>query len=155
MSLAEAVTEIAEMMEKQAEELGCSAAYPPAKSVLEGYAKTLRLALKAASGATDQLLDTPARRHALSPEATARRQQNRADVEQARRHVEKKLAGEDAVGVRMVPCVGGAADGTFYSVAGPMPDGGRTAVAGQVYRVVGGKLHYDAEETKRLAGNLG
>lgn len=136
MSLAEAVSMVAESMDLEAQ--GTPA--PEVAAALRRHVLNLRIAVKASAGAPSLAPDP---NPIAAMQAAARREfSGRARQEEA--------AGEQTVGLVGGP-VGSEDVPTFVQVAAAMPVGAKTVVAGSVY-VLGEdrQLHYSEDETKRL-----
>lgn len=141
MSLVAAVEEIAETLEKDAEGEQLTL---EVRSLLRGHARSLRLALKAVAGEPQSPAADP---FLAGVDASTRRL-----AEMAATRLERGLKREDAADLgRWVPCVGGRADGTHFTLVGVVPEGAWVPVCGQAYQFRGGQLHYDETETRRLA----
>lgn len=151
MSLAEGVLLIAQEMDDYANDI-------PGKGEtvvsIKHWVSQLRLIVKVAG-------DKPQNGWAVPMEEFAARQnqfnspeaQHRHYIEQAKAEFRQKKAVEESL-PRQVNCVGGEADGCYAPVAGDMPYGAFSPVAGQAYKLerVGGveQLTFDHEETARM-----
>lgn len=153
MSLKEAIIDIVEEMEKEAEDFKQDNRY--LHDTLKGYARSLKAACKSAgdsptspSNGFSNLLVPPAVQHAM-------------EVERAKAEFRKSKQGvnaEERYDGDMVEVVGGPAcpDGqaTFQSVDPQMPLGAFTTLAGGVYQLKQAdnkrQLVFDEYQTKRI-----
>lgn len=158
MSLRDAVSEIAEDMEREVE--------PCTTVTLHSYAKQLRRALKASEGEQPAVIRptppvTPEMQHFLAIEA------ERAKIRSARGESVlgghpprddnwKATAEEKADGVH-VEIAGGQLDGSFVAVPPEMPPGAKMPLFGEIYVLSPSpdgppKLIYSDDETRKYKG---
>ena len=129
MSLAEAITEIADQIDEDAE----SWTEVSFRRILYGYSRQLRSAVKA-SGGNQPTLNQAA---IIAPEA-----QHFVEIQKARAEFRKS---RDVVqeGERMTECRGGPMAGDHVTVPGEMPTGAKTAFGEWIYQLgEDGYLHY-------------
>jgi len=148
MSLKDAVTEIADQMEK---DLTVEASLDPtAKAIIRGYARQLRVACKAS--------DSPVHAAPVFNPATGGHELGieRAREEFRRRNAERGYDPSDIedrhMGGDYVVLEGGDSDNVTVPYDPTMPDGAKMVVGGQVYFKVKGQkvLRFSREETDKL-----
>ena len=147
MSLAEAVLDVADEMEKT--EWDAHEVAP----VVRGWAKQLRTAVKSAGGA--QAEAPPPGSFLIGTDRTSAAAQHATMIERARQEARlSKQKGEvkELLEPRMVLIAGGSLDGDHLLVPQDMPVGAKTEVPGGEVCVLGadGCLHYSEMDTREV-----
>lgn len=148
MSLSEVILEIAEEMIREADDMKSTNGF--AWMALRGYAKQLKVAVKAAEGSKEITYPTDSIQGGgqlfLHPEAQHFQmiEQARKELREQKRKTDLQEGGEP----RFVVCQGGPADGDTVSVAPDMPTGARTMIDGGVYSLQGKGLEFDEVATR-------
>ena len=164
MAWTDAILEVAEQMDAEAKDLEGTSDANIAQSMylrttLRGYAKQLRLVVKACEG--EQVI-TSAPQPATVAQFMDPGYQNFLGVEEAKKQLraeKERIQKEEHLGVTadgrplagmVAECVGGPEDGTYTPITPDMPVGAMTLLQNQVYEFRSdGKFYYDAEITKR------
>lgn len=159
MPLPDAILEIADDMDAEAEEILEEEGQSVERvRILRRYARSLRTAVKAAEGSEPPKSASPVLFPGmLGALATG---QDIAEIAKAREAERRRRAEERAAGAGLGPdgqstalCEGGPADGSSVMCPANVPKGSKTVVAGAVY-VMGsdGVARFSKEETEKLAG---
>ncbi len=143
MSLAEAVAEIADQLEKDAAEI--KSEMPTIAVALRAYAQQLRIAIKASQGETQRVTRRDVGE--LPPEILLPLQQQAA---RGKREADMLTNVQS----RMVMCVGGCSDGIVAPISSEAPIGCFAEVGGEAYQLVQEnnslRLRFSAKETQKM-----
>ena len=153
MSLAEAVLDMADEMEKIDWDRHMSCPTEGVTYVVNGWAKQLRTAVKAAGGV--QAEAPPPGSFLIGTDRTSAAAQHATMIERARQEARlgrQKAGVEELLEPRMVVIVGGNSDGDCLLVPHDMPVGAKTQVPGGEICVLkaNGQLHYSEEDTREM-----
>lgn len=154
MSLRDAITEIADQMEKELSDLmkhpSIGDEYP-IRTFIGSFIRQLRTAVKASpeESKTTPLADSDIlRMTGVDPDIVKKaqdRQQQRA----------KQIEQVESRGSQMIEISGGGSDGTMITIEPGMPQDAHTSIGGEIYTRKGNILQFDQEETLKLRNKMG
>lgn len=137
MSLKEAVLDIADILQEEAE-ARAGGGEPVVVRLLLQSARMLRNAVKAAGDAPNP---------SILPFAASPLSQHQQMIDQARMEFRQHQQKEESSEPRMLLVVGGPDDGTYIGMDPSMPVGARTNINGQVYKLgEDGQLHCEEQK---------